>query len=80
MLFGSGIGERRALYTSGVDEARRRTLTALMHLAEESSPTACWDDRRAVELLRTQATPDELRELGMDERMIEYVFAEQHAP
>lgn len=57
-----------------VDE-RRRTLLALIHLAEESSPTACWDDRRAAELLRAQSTPEELRELGADEKIIEWVFA-----
>ena len=50
-----------------------------MHLAEGDSPSACWDDRRAIELLRKEATAEELRELGMDERMIEHVFAEQHA-
>ncbi|MBV8515833.1 MAG: hypothetical protein JO197_00370 [Acidobacteria bacterium] len=62
-----------------MDDDRRRTLLALIELAEENSPSACWDDRRAVELLRTQATPDELRALGMSERLIEYVFAEPHA-
>jgi hypothetical protein len=67
------------LYTSDVDDNRRRTLLALMHLAEGDSPSACWDDRRAVELLRKQATPDELRELGMEERLIEHIFAEEHA-
>ena len=58
---------------------RRKTLRALIELAEESSPTACWDDARAVELLRSQATPDELRELGASEGLIELVFAERHA-
>ena len=62
-----------------MDESRRRTLLALIHLAEENSPSACWDDRRAMELLRREATPEELRELGMDERLIEHVFAEEHA-
>lgn len=62
-----------------MDDNRRRTLLALMHLAEGDSPSACWDDRRAIELLRKEATAEELRELGMDERMIEHVFAEQHA-
>lgn len=62
-----------------MDENRRRTLLALMDLAEENSPNACWDDRRAMELLRSQATPDELRELGMSEQLIAHVFAEEHA-
>lgn len=62
-----------------MDENRRRTLLALIHLAEENSPNACWDDRRAMELLRRDATREELRELGVDEGMIEHIFAEQHA-
>jgi hypothetical protein len=62
-----------------VDESRRRTLQALIHLAEENSPSACWDDRRAMELLRREATREELRELGVEERMIEHIFTEEHA-
>ncbi|HEX2833645.1 MAG TPA: hypothetical protein VHW00_11550 [Thermoanaerobaculia bacterium] len=61
-----------------VDENRRRTLLALVHLAEGDSPSACWDDARAVELLRSQTTPDELRELDADERLIEHVFPGSH--
>lgn len=62
-----------------MDESRRRTLLTLIHLAEENSPSACWDDRRAMELLRKEATAGELRELGMDEQLIAHVFAEEHA-
>ena len=69
----------RPLTESHIDEDRRRTLRALIELAEENTPSACWNDQRAVELLRAQSTPDELRELGVDERMIEYVFVERHA-
>lgn len=79
MISAAASSNRRALYTSDVDDNRRRTLLALMHLAEGDSPSACWDDRRAIELLRKQATPDELRELGMEERLIEHIFAEEHA-
>ena len=75
---GSGIANRRALYTSGVDDDRRRTLLALLHLAEGDSPSACWDDRRAIELLRREATREDLRELGVGEGMIEHIFAEEH--
>jgi hypothetical protein len=57
-----------------MDEERRRTLMALVALAEENSPNACWDDARAVELLRTKASADELRELGVSEQMIEFVY------
>ncbi len=62
-----------------MDENRRRTLLALIDLASDSSPSACWDDQRAVELLRRESTADELRELGAEEGIIEFVFPENHA-
>jgi hypothetical protein len=62
-----------------VDDDRRRTLLALADLAAGDSPTACWDDRRAMELLRREATQNELREIGVDEVMIGHVFAEDYA-
>ena len=58
-----------------LDEARRKTLLTLIELAEGHSPNDCWDDRRAEDLLRSQSTPEELRELGMSEKMIEHIFA-----
>jgi hypothetical protein len=61
-----------------LDEARRKTLLTLIELAQGSSPNDCWDDSRAEDLLRSQSTPEELRELGMSEKMIEHVFAEKH--
>lgn len=73
MLLGSGMN-RRALYTSAVDENRRKTLKTLIALAEASNPADCWDDERAETLLRSQSNPQELRELGMSELMIERVF------
>lgn len=60
-------------------DERRKTLMALIDLAEGSSPVDCWDDGRAEALLRSQSTPDELRELGMSAGMIERVFGEQPA-
>lgn len=60
-----------------MDETRRRTLEALLELAGESSPNACWDDRRAVDLLRRQATRAELEELGADERLLAHIYAEE---
>lgn len=62
-----------------VDETRRRTLLALIELASESTPSACWDDGRAIDLLRRQSTAEELRELGAKEGLIEIVFPESHA-
>ena len=62
-----------------MDENRRKTLLALIELAGDTSPNACWDDARAVALLRSQASEDELRELGASESLIAHIFAEQHA-
>ena len=56
------------------DTARRKTLQTLIELARGSSPADCWDDRRAEDLLRSQSTADEVRELGMSEEMIARVF------
>jgi 6-pyruvoyltetrahydropterin/6-carboxytetrahydropterin synthase len=56
------------------DAARRKTLQTLIELAEGSSPADCWDDTRAEDLLRSQSTPEEVRELGMSEEMIGRVW------
>jgi len=56
------------------DAERRKTLRTLIELAEGPSPADCWDDRRAEDLLRSQSTPDEVRELGMSEEMIARVW------
>lgn len=78
-LFGSGIVEIGAHCTlRRVDESRRKTLLALIHLAGESSPSACWDDRRAMELLRRDATEEELREIGVEASLIAHIYAEEH--
>ena len=53
-------------------------LLTLVSLASENSATACWDDRRAVELLRRETTRDELESLGVDIPMIDYIFPESH--
>lgn len=76
MVAASRIGAHCTL--RAVDETRRKTLLTLIHLAEENSATACWDDRRAIELLRKEATADELRELGVEDQMIRHIFAEEH--
>ena len=56
------------------DSARRKTLQTLIELAGGSSPADCWDDGRAEDLLRSQSTPNEVRELGMSEEMISRVW------
>jgi 6-pyruvoyltetrahydropterin/6-carboxytetrahydropterin synthase len=58
------------------DAERRKTLQTLIELAEGSSPSDCWDDARAEDLLRSQSNADEVRELGMSEEMISRVFGE----
>jgi 6-pyruvoyltetrahydropterin/6-carboxytetrahydropterin synthase len=79
MLLGSGMagGAHCTLpaMDSREDLSRRKTLQTLIELAEGSSPAACWDDRRAEDLLRSQSSAEELRELGMSEEMIARVFA-----
>jgi 6-pyruvoyltetrahydropterin/6-carboxytetrahydropterin synthase len=62
------------------DAARRKTLQTLIELAEGSSPADCWDDTRAEDLLRSQSTPDEVRELGMSEEMIARIFRGHDQP
>lgn len=80
ILFGSGMSNRRALYTSAGslmdDERKRSTLRTLIEIAESSSPADCWDDGRAVNLLRSRSTPEELRELGASEALIRHIFGE----
>jgi hypothetical protein len=81
MDFGSGIVESaRIVHFRSLDEERRRTLLTLVDLAGENSPTACWDDERAVALLRKETSAQELREAGADERMIAFVFPEASFP
>jgi 6-pyruvoyltetrahydropterin/6-carboxytetrahydropterin synthase len=62
------------------DAERRKTLLTLIELAEGSSPSDCWDDARAEDLLRSQSNPDEVRELGMSEVMIARVFGDVSTP
>ena len=57
-----------------MDENRRKTLATLLSLAEGSNPASCWDDTRAEALLRSQSSPQEMRDIGMSEEMIDHVF------
>lgn len=61
--------------TPKLDTERRKTLETLIALAEDSRPGSCWDDRRAEDLLRSQSSPDEMREAGASEKMIRHIFA-----
>lgn len=55
-------------------EDRRATLLSLVQLAESGDASSCFDDRRAVELLRSRTSPAELRALGVSEEMIGHIF------
>lgn len=69
-------GAHCTLRCVSAEEQRRQTLVTLIELAEGHSPTACWDDQRAMDLLRSQSNPEEMRELGASEWVIREVFQE----
>ena len=56
------------------DEERIRTLRTLIELAAANNPNDCWDDARAIDLLRSRSNPEELRTLGAEEKLIELIF------
>lgn len=58
-----------------VEELRRQTLSTLVQLAEGHSPNACWDDQRAMDLLRSQSTAEELLAIGASEELIDQIFS-----
>jgi 6-pyruvoyltetrahydropterin/6-carboxytetrahydropterin synthase len=60
--------------TGSREDERRKTLLTLIELAQGSSPSDCWDDRRAEDLLRSQSSPEELRALGATESTISHVW------
>jgi len=57
-------------------DRRRKTVETLVQLAMESNPGNCWDDNRAQRLLRTQSTPEEARQAGMSEALIQHIWPE----
>lgn len=72
MLFGSGM--RGALYTCGMDEARRKTLETLVTIWREPEGPACYGSDDAAHLLRSQSSAEELREIGVDEETIAKIW------
>ena len=60
-----------------MDEKRRKTLEALLEIATGDDPHSCWDPSRAVELLRNQSSPDELREAGAGEEVLAELWPER---
>lgn len=74
-LFGSGIGiGAHCTLRAVTSPERRRTLETLLELAAGNNPNDCWDDTRARELLRSQSTAEELREIGVADELIEEIF------
>jgi protein involved in polysaccharide export with SLBB domain len=57
-------------------EERQKTLRTLLELAGGFSPSDCWDDQRAMDLLRSQSTVEELRALGASDGIIAHIFGE----
>ncbi|HVS31938.1 MAG TPA: 6-carboxytetrahydropterin synthase [Thermoanaerobaculia bacterium] len=61
-----------------VNGERRKTLETLLSLAEDGAGgDECWDERHAARLLRSQSSPEELREIGASEGAIEQIFREE---
>ena len=56
---------------------RKKTLETLIELAHGDDPSGCWDPSRALVLLRTQATPDELEEAGAEAALIEELWPDR---
>ena len=79
MLFGSGIAKRAHCTLAAVqnEDERRRALRTLIELAQGTSLSTCYDDHRVEELIRSQSTAEEMRELGMEETLVDIIFGEK---
>lgn len=63
-----------------METERRQTLEILLELAMDDDPDACWDDSRARDLLRSQSSPEELREIGAEETLITRLWKKDSEP
>ncbi|MFN2441730.1 MAG: hypothetical protein ABR517_03505 [Thermoanaerobaculia bacterium] len=61
-----------------MDPDRRKTIETLVQLASGSDPGGCWDPERAVDLLRSRSSREELLELGVSQALIEEIWPEAH--
>src|ERR1700710_1786316 len=68
--------EDRAVTTPREAEERQKTLRTLLELAGGFSPSDWGDDQRAMALLRSQSTVEELRQLGASDGIIAHIFGE----
>src|SRR5688572_14659347 len=65
--------------TETVDGNRRKTLQILLDLAADPGMDECWGDGHAMGLLRSQSSPDELREAGASADTISAIFEDADA-
>ncbi len=57
-----------------MDESRAETLRILVDLASGDDVVSCFDGARAARLLRSQATREELEELGFDPEILAQIW------
>ena len=60
-----------------MDPERRKTLEVLIDMAAADDLSSCWDSDHAESLLRSQSSPEELREIGAGGELIERLWPEQ---
>lgn len=65
------------VYTPRVVDSREETLRFLVEIASSSDTSSCFNDDRAAALLRSESTEEELRGLGVDEALIEWIWQER---
>lgn len=58
------------------EENREATLKLLVELAVADDPVSCFDGSRAMRLLRSQSSPEELERIGIDADTIELIWPE----
>lgn len=58
------------------EENREETLKVLVELAMADDAVSCFDGSRAMRLLRSQSSPDELEKLGIDADTIKLIWPE----
>ena len=56
------------------DENREETLRILVDLAMGDDPVLCFEGSRALRLLRSQSSPEELARIGIDPETVKQVW------
>ena len=60
--------------TRVAEENREETLKILVELAIGDDPVSCYEGSRAMRLLRSQSTADELLEIGVDPEVVKQIW------